>query len=81
MGKLKKLWLEPLKKEKLQNFGYKTEVNGHDVNQLFKYFKKLKKIDQKPTALICHTIKGKGFHFTETIRFGIIRIFLQKKRF
>ena len=46
-GKTKEVMdLEPLK-GKLQNFGYKTEeVNGHDVNQLFKYFKKLKKIDQ-----------------------------------
>lgn len=56
--------LEPLK-DKLIAFGYKVdEVNGHDVKQLKKYFKGLKKI-KKPSALICHTIKGKGFYFAE----------------
>ncbi len=65
-GKTKEVMdLEPLR-GKLQNFGYKTEeVNGHDINQLFKYFKKIKKNKSKPTALICHTIKGKGFYFAE----------------
>ena len=57
--------LEPLNK-KLQSFGYKvSEVNGHDIKQLNKYFKKIKKNIKKPTALICHTIKGKGFPFAE----------------
>ena len=56
--------LEPLK-DKLKSFGYKVnEVNGHDVNILNKYFKKLKTI-KMPSALICHTIKGKGFYFAE----------------
>ena len=56
--------LEPLV-DKLKSFGYLVnEVNGHDVNQLKKYFKKIKKIN-KPSALICHTIKGKGFKFAE----------------
>ncbi len=56
--------LEPLKK-KLFAFGYKVnEINGHDVIKLTNYFKKLKK-NKKPTALICHTIKGKGFSFAE----------------
>ena len=56
--------LEPLQK-KLEAFGYKvSQVNGHDVEKLANYFKKLNKI-KKPTALICHTIKGKGFTFAE----------------
>ena len=56
--------LEPLKK-KLIAFGYKVDqINGHDVVKLINYFKKLKKTN-KPTALICHTIKGKGFSFAE----------------
>lgn len=56
--------LEPLK-EKLSSFGYKVDqVNGHDIRQLIKYFKKIK-INKRPSALICHTIKGKGFYFAE----------------
>lgn len=59
------LSLEPLKK-KLDHFGYKVyELNGHSVKDLDNYFKKLKTNKQKPTALICHTIKGKGFPFAE----------------
>ena len=30
---------------------------------------------KKPTALICHTIKGKGFPFAENNPIGIIKIF------
>ena len=57
--------LEPLK-EKLKHFGYKVaELNGHDVNKLTKYFKNIKFNKNKPTALICHTVKGKGFPFAE----------------
>ncbi len=56
--------LEPLE-DKLLSFGYKVDqVNGHDIKQLFKYFKKIKKYN-RPSALICHTIKGKGFYFAE----------------
>ena len=51
---------------KLENFGYKvSEINGHDIKQLFNYFQKIKDNNKKPTALICHTVKGKGFHFAE----------------
>ncbi len=56
--------LEPLE-DKLSSFGYKVDqVNGHNVRQLLKYFKKIKKYN-RPSALICHTIKGKGFYFAE----------------
>lgn len=56
--------LEPLK-QKLQSFGYEVdEINGHDILKLKTYFKKIKKIN-KSSALICHTIKGKGFYFAE----------------
>jgi len=59
--------LEPLK-QKLQSFGYEVdETNGHDISKLKTYFKKKKKNKKinKPRALICHTIKGKGFYFAE----------------
>ena len=58
--------LEPIKK-KWQSFGFEvSEVNGHDIKNLknnFKSFLKSKK--NKPSITICHTIKGKGFHFAE----------------
>ena len=65
-GKTKEvLDLEPLNL-KLKSFGYEvSEVNGHDIIQLGKYFKKINNKIKKPTALICHTIKGKGFPFAE----------------
>ena len=65
-GKTKEILdLEPLK-YKLMSFGYKvSEINGHDINQLKRYFEVIKNNNKKPTALICHTIKGKGFPFAE----------------
>ena len=57
--------LEPLK-YKLESFGYEvSEVNGHNIIKLRNYFKKINSKNKKPTALICHTIKGKGFPFAE----------------
>ena len=41
------------------------EINGHDVTAIKKIFTSLPLNNQKPTALICHTIKGKGFYFAE----------------
>lgn len=56
--------LEPLAM-KLRSFGYSVkEVNGHNIKELKNYFKKIQK-SNKPTALISHTIKGKGFYFAE----------------
>ena len=65
-GKTKEvLNLEPLK-EKLKSFGYNVlEVNGHDVKKLTIQINKMCKSKQKPSSLICHTIKGKGFPFAE----------------
>jgi transketolase len=65
-GKTKEvLDLEPLR-QKLETFGYNvSEVNGHNVKQLTRYFQKIKNNKKKSTALIYHTIKGKGFPFAE----------------
>ena len=65
-GKTKEvLDLEPLRK-KLASFGYNvSDVNGHDVNKLISYFRKTQINKKKPSALICHTVKGKGFPFAE----------------
>jgi transketolase len=42
-----------------------AEVDGHDVKALQQAFAKIKLETDKPTALICHTVKGKGFSFAE----------------
>ena len=58
--------LEPLI-DKWKSFGFDvSEVNGHDIKQLRKnIFKFNKNKTKKPSVTICHTIKGKGFHFAE----------------
>ena len=57
--------MEPLK-EKLTSFGFACkEVDGHNVEKLKKIFKKLPFNSKKPSAIICHTIKGKGITYAE----------------
>ena len=52
--------------DKWASFGFSVEeVNGHDVTELKKILSRLPFNKGKPTALICHTIKGKGFPFAE----------------
>ena len=52
--------------EKWLNFGFAVdEINGHDINSIRNYFLNIPKNINKPSALICHTIKGKGFPFAE----------------
>ena len=56
--------LEPLM-DKWTAFGFQTvELDGHDLGQLRR---ELTNIDPNgaPKALICHTVKGKGFPFAE----------------
>jgi len=57
--------LEPIV-DKWRSFGFATtEVDGHDVHALQTLFAQLPLDEQKPTAIICHTIKGKGISFAE----------------
>jgi len=57
--------LEPLI-DKFKSFGFVTcEVDGHVVAALEKVFSKLPFETNAPSAIICHTIKGKGFPFAE----------------
>ena len=52
--------------DKWSSFGFSVkEVNGHDVKELENELSKLPYDEKKPTAFICHTIKGKGFPFAE----------------
>ena len=71
--------LEPLD-DKLKSFGYAvSQVNGHSIKELTKYFKRIQK-SKKPTALISHTIKGKGFYFAEQNHFGHKNFSQMKKK-
>ena len=57
--------LEPLV-DKWKSFGFIThEVDGHDIVSLEEILKKLPFSDGAPSAIICHTIKVKGFPFAE----------------
>ena len=57
--------LEPLA-EKWSSFGFATrEVDGHDVDSLRALFAAAPLERNRPTAIIAHTIKGKGIGFTE----------------
>lgn len=57
--------MEPLA-DKWHSFGFVVEeVDGHDIQALEKLMMRLPLGQEKPTAIICHTIKGKGFHFAE----------------
>ena len=57
--------LEPLI-DKWQSFNFAvTEVNGHDTHALKKLLQSMPLDNNKPTAIICHTVKGKGISFAE----------------
>jgi len=52
--------------EKWRSFGWHTmEVNGHDLDQIIAALAEAKTIEGKPTAIIAHTVKGKGVSFME----------------
>lgn len=56
--------LEPLI-DKWRAFGFlAAEVDGHDIQALRKVLSAKSETD-RPTALICHTVKGKGISFAE----------------
>jgi len=57
--------LEPLV-DKWQAFGFATvEVDGHDVAALRATFRRLPFDAGRPSAVVCHTVKGKGIGFAE----------------
>jgi transketolase len=57
--------LEPLL-DKWEAFGFAAvDVDGHDVGKLRDLFRKMPAEANRPTAVICHTVKGKGFPFAE----------------
>ena len=53
-------------KEKWQSFGWEAcEIDGHNLEQLIDALENAKNNKEKPTAIIAHTIKGKGISFME----------------
>lgn len=57
--------LSPLK-AKWDSFGWQTyEVDGHSLEEILAVFQKISEANGKPTAIIAHTVKGKGVSFME----------------
>jgi transketolase len=57
--------LEPLR-EKYWSFGWHVlEIDGHNMEQIVDAVNEAKAIYEKPTAIIAHTIPGKGVSFME----------------
>ena len=57
--------LEPLV-DKWRAFGFAAvDVDGHDVSALRSLFRRGPLQADRPTAVICHTVKGKGIAFAE----------------
>ncbi len=57
--------LSPLK-EKWAAFGWQSyEINGHSLEEILSIFAKIPETPGKPTAIIAHTVKGKGVSFME----------------
>jgi transketolase len=57
--------IEPLA-EKWRAFGFEVrDVDGHDLGELVDAFDRLPWNPNRPSALIAHTVKGKGASFAE----------------
>lgn len=58
--------LEPLAK-KWEAFGWHAiQINGNKIADILAAFNEAKKISDRPTVIIAHTIKGKGISFIES---------------
>jgi len=52
--------------DKWLSFGFSVgEVDGHNIDELESLLATLPIVNDKPTVIICHTVKGKGFYFAE----------------
>lgn len=59
------LALEPFA-DKWRAFGWHAiEIDGHDLTQLRTAFEAVPKVEGRPTAVIAHTVKGRGVSFME----------------
>lgn len=54
--------------DKWRAFGWNTlEIDGHDFYQIFTALDEARACKDRPTAIIAHTIKGKGISFMENV--------------
>lgn len=59
--------IEPLA-EKLRSFGWAVcEIDGHDMSQIVDALERVPVESGKPTAIVAHTVKGKGVSFMENV--------------
>ena len=57
--------LDPLI-DKWRAFGWQAvETDGHDIEGLIKLMSEVKPSNERPTAIVAHTVKGKGVSFME----------------
>ncbi len=64
------LGLEPFA-QKWQSFGWSVkETDGHDFSQIFKALERIPFQQTKPSVILAHTKKGKGFSLTEKDEIG-----------
>jgi len=57
--------LEPLA-EKIKAFNYHViEIDGHNMEQIVNSLNEAYEVNDKPVAIICNTVKGKGVSFME----------------
>lgn len=55
-------------KEKFEAFGWNViEIDGHNFDEIKAAFKAAREETGKPTAVLAHTVKGKGFAFAENV--------------
>jgi transketolase len=53
-------------REKWEAFGWHVfEVDGHDISEILRALDAAKQVAGKPSMIIAHTVKGKGFPFAE----------------
>lgn len=63
----KRFRTEPIR-EKLEAFGLAVlEIDGHDMEQIMDALQKAEEIKGRPTAILAHTVKGKGIPFAENV--------------
>jgi transketolase len=57
--------IEPLA-DKWQAFGWRVvEIDGHDMAEVVGALEGVKAVPDQPTAIIAHTVKGKGVSYME----------------
>ncbi|MFH1363265.1 MAG: transketolase, partial [Candidatus Omnitrophota bacterium] len=53
---------------KWESFGWHViQCDGHNIKELLEAFAQAKTIKLKPTAIVAHTVKGKGVSFMEHV--------------